>query len=217
MVVLVAHNELLHDAIETRGADGGIVRACPLYPGLACRDHLNAAVDIDNARSEDLVRVPFVELCPNTWLVLPNDEVVSVTEKDQFTPAAIQKQVRGIQKTLGTALPQAVFEKVGPLLEKAEKASDEEDWRAVLTTLAGLEKVVPTPHASFDRLLAAPLETVEEMVRFDAEDLLASDAPTAEEKAAAVALLEQVDVAVYGTYLPIRDALRGWVEEQATK
>lgn len=215
--MLVAHNELLHDAIEIEGADGDVTKACPLYPGLTCRDHLNAAVDIDNARGEDLVQVPFVELCPNTWLVLPTDDVVAVAEKDQFIPAAIQRQVKAVQKTLGAALPGTILAKVRPALEAAEKAAEEEDWKLVLTSLAGLEKTVPTPHASMRRLLAAPLETVEEMVRFDAEEVIVITAPTPDQVAAARTLLTQVDVAVYGGHVPVRDDLHAWLEKHEAR
>lgn len=213
----MAHNELLHDAIEIEGADGEVTRACPLYPGLTCRDHLNVAVDIDNARGEGLVQVPFVALCPNTWWVLPTDEVVAVAEKDQFRPAAIQKQAAAVQKTLGEALPRAILDEVRPPLEAAEKAAEEEEWTLVLTSLAALEKTVPAPHASLKRLLATPLETVEEMVRFDADDLIGIDAPTPDQVAAARTLLAQVDVAVYGSYVPIRADLRAWLEKHEAR
>ncbi len=213
----MAHNELLHDAIEIEGADGEVTKACPLYPGLSCRDHLNAAVDIDNARGEDLVQVPFVELCPNSWLVLPTNDVVAVSEKDQFTPAAIQKQAKAVQKTLGSALPGSILPQVRPRLETAETAAEDEDWKQVLASLAALEEVVPTPHTAFKRLLAGPLETVEEMVRFDAEDLLAIDAPAPDQIAVARTLLAQVDVAVYGRYVPVRNELHAWLGKHATK
>ena len=209
----MAHNELLHEAVEVEGEDGEKTTACPLYPGLRCRDHLNAAVDVDNARAEGLVRVPFVELCPNTWLVLPTDEVVPVAEKDQFVPAAIQKQAKAVQARLGKSLPASTWAQVRPVLERAEAAVEEETWKTVLETLAGLEKLVPEPHPAFVRLLAPRLETVGEMVGFDAEDLLAEATPTAEQRAAAQALLAEVDVAVYGKHLPVRDALHAWLRQ----
>ena len=48
---------------------------------------------IYKARDEDLVRVPFIELCPNTWLVTPLGEAIRVEEKDQFVPKSIRERV----------------------------------------------------------------------------------------------------------------------------
>ena len=186
---------------------------CTLYPGIECRDHTRAAVDIGNPRDDELVQVPFVELCPNTWLVLPTGEVERVAEKDQFRPKAIQKQAEALQKKLGEPLSEAVVAKVRPLLEAATKAAENMAWRETLEALAKLEEPVPDPHQALADIVADLLGEVHEMVDFEAEDILALEQPTAEQRAEAEKLLEQVDVEVYGRYVPVRDALKAWLAE----
>src|SRR5688572_12330485 len=98
VVLLVAHNELGHEEKKEADSYGNPVKRCTLYPGLTCFEHLDAAVDIDNARGDGLIKVPFLELCPNTWLVLPTGEVKQVTEEDQFAAGKIRAQVETLQK-----------------------------------------------------------------------------------------------------------------------
>ena len=56
VIVLVSHNERGHEPIEEKGYDGKVVRACPLYPGMTCREHCDVAVDTDAPRDPDLVK-----------------------------------------------------------------------------------------------------------------------------------------------------------------
>ncbi len=105
VVVLLSHNELGHEEIEDPNQTGKDNTRCPLYPGLSCRDHLNIAVETDNSRDETLPVVPFVELCPNSWLIAPDGKVHRIEEKDQFASKSIQKHTAALQKELGEALP----------------------------------------------------------------------------------------------------------------
>ena len=105
VVLLIAHNELGHEEKRETDSYGNPVKHCTLYPGLTCFEHVDAAVDIDNARGDGLVKVPFLELCPNTWLVLPTGEVKQVSEADQFVVGKIREQVEALQKDLGAAVP----------------------------------------------------------------------------------------------------------------
>jgi hypothetical protein len=209
VVAFVAHNERLHDTVEVE-VDGEKVQRCSRYAGLTCRDHVRAAVDVDNAREEGMVQVPFQELHPNTWLVLPTGEVEPVAEQDQFDPAKIEEQVKAVQERLGDALPAKAFPPCRDLLARAEAAADEDRWKDALEALAGLEGVVPKPPSSLVALVQQRLRALDEAVGFAAEDALAAPVPDAEERELVHALLAATDVPVYGERLPVRDALSAW-------
>jgi hypothetical protein len=205
--------------VEVENEKGEIERRCPLYPGMTCRQHLGAAVDIDNARGDDLVKVPFLELHPNTWLVLPDRKVVRVEEKDQFVAKAIRKQVKEIQKELGDPLPPKLYEPVRALVKKGDAALEEEAYRDALEAWAALERRVGDEmHAPMKALLEQRLAALAEDAMIYAEDFLESeDEPSAEDVAEARALLTSLDVKVLGRYVPARDALKARLEALSTK
>lgn len=212
LVVLVAHNELGHDAVEVENATGDEDERCPLYPGLTCRQHLNAAVDIDNARDEDLVPVPFIELCPNTWLVRPDREVVRVEEKVQFQPKAIRKQVDAVQKALGAPLGTARYVEMRDLLLRGDAALDEEAWRRALEDWAAVAKLVPRPHPSLKALLETRLTLLDEAVELEIDDLVEQTEPDADALKAGRALHEALDVQVLGRAVSSRARLGLWLD-----
>ena len=109
LVVLIAHNELGHDSVEEKDYDGKKRRACPLYPGMTCREHLDASVDIDVARGEGLVKIPFIELCPNSWLVPPVGKPEQIPEEDQFTVKKVQARIETMQEASGPSLTRAQY------------------------------------------------------------------------------------------------------------
>lgn len=207
VVVLVSHNELGHDAEIVENATGSETERCPLYPGMTCRDHLNAAVDVDNARDEDLVKIPFVELCPNTWLVRPDREVVRVEEKDQFEPAAVKKQVTKLQEDLGKTLSPTRYVEIRNLLARGDAALDDETWRRALEDWAAVAKLEPEPHASLRALLEARLTLLDEAVEFQIEDLTEDDEPGADTLKAARTLFAALAVPVLGRTVPSRERL----------
>ena len=212
LVLLMAHNELGHAEARETDVEGNEVRRCSLYPGLACRDHLDAAVDIDTARADDLVKVPFLELCPNTWLVAPTGVVTQVTEEEQFDPAKVRERVEALQKELGKALPLKALPELVSLLEKAEANLDEKKWREGLGGLAALAAMAKEPHASLKALITGHFDEAEEDVRFDFEDLRDDKklaAPAKRERIAA--LLASIDVKVLGAHLPVRAAMETWL------
>ncbi|MDA1196297.1 MAG: hypothetical protein O2894_14100 [Planctomycetota bacterium] len=212
--MLVAHNELGHEPVEETDYDGKTVRRCPLYPGMTCREHVDAAVDIESRRDEALVPVPFIELCPNSWLVPPTGAPLRITEEDQFVPAKIRKQVEALQKTLGPALSTEVFGQVRNALAQAEAATDEGAFDKALRALAGVEGHVKKPHASLQELIAARLAAVEEPVGWAVEELTDGKEPEVERVAGMRALLERVDVAVYGRRLAAVAAIKAWLAER---
>ena len=211
-MVLIAHNELGHDTEEVENATGDDARRCPLYPGMTCRDHLNVAVDIDTARDEDLVLIPFIELCPNTWLVRPDREVIRIEEKDQFVPKAIRTQVAAIQKELGPPLTEARYVELRDLLLRGDAALDEESWRLALQSWAGVLAVEKEPHAALRALLESRLTLLDEDVALIAEDLTDLDAPTPAQVAQARTLQKAIDVPVLGRRVPTWDALELWLD-----
>lgn len=85
LVVVVAHNDLGHDPVEVEGGAGEKEERCSLHPGLVSHAHLDAAVDVVSARGEGLAKIPFVEPCPNTWLVSPDGQVVRSTTRTGST------------------------------------------------------------------------------------------------------------------------------------
>ena len=54
VVVVVGHNERLHDSEGVRDPETGrTLRLCPLYPGVECSDHVRIAVDMDTGGGEE--------------------------------------------------------------------------------------------------------------------------------------------------------------------
>lgn len=212
VALLVAHNELGHEQQDATDSYGKPVRRCTLYPGLSCRDHLDAAVDVDVARAEDLVKVPFVELCPNSWLVAPTGEVTQLTEDEQFSPTKLRERAEKVQKGLGKALPREAFPRMKDLIEKADAAAEEERWKDALSRLAELLAPVKEPHASLVALVKARLEDLDGDVAYDFEDLR-DDAkcPPAEKRKQLDALRVALDVKVLGARVPTHDALVEWL------
>ena len=215
LVVLVAHNELGHDPEVVENATGEDAKRCPLYPGMTCRQHLNAAVDIESERDEELVAVPFIELCPNTWLVHPNREVVRVPEKDQFQAEAVRKQVEEAQAKLGATLDGARYVEIRDLLLRGDKAYEEDAWRRALEDWAAVAKILPQPHASLRALLETRLRWVDEAVELDVDDLVEQEEPTPEALAAGKRLHEALDVQVLGKHVPSRARLGLWLDAYA--
>lgn len=212
LVVLVAHNELGHEKVEAENATGDEDEQCPLYPGLTCRQHLNAAVDIDTARDEALVKIPFVELCPNTWIVLPDRTVRRVPEKEQFEGKAVKKQIEEAQKELGDALDRKRFVGIRDLLQRGDKAYEDEDWRRALQDWASVGGQLAEPHASLRALLEARLAWLEGDVELEVDDLVEQTEPTAEALAQGRALHAALGVSVLGRYVPSRERLGLWLD-----
>jgi hypothetical protein len=212
VALLVAHNELGHEEQRTTDSYGNAVRRCTLYPGLACRDHLDAAVDVDVARDEELVKVPFVELCPNTWLVAPGGEVTALTEEEQFSAAKLRARADKLQQTLGKALARDAFPRMKDLLEKADAAAEEERWKDALSRLAELLAPVKEPHASLVALVRARLDDIDGDAGCDFEDLR-DDAkvPAAEKRKRLEDLLAALDVEVLGARVPTHAATKAWL------
>lgn len=212
LALLVAHNELGHE--ETRETDsyGEEARRCSLYPGLSCRDHLDAAVDVDVARDEELVKVPFVELCPNTWLVSPTGEVSQLTEEEQFSPAKVRSRVEALQKTLGKPLSPDAFPRMQDLLAKSDAAAEEERWKDALTHLSSLLAPVKEPHAALLALVRARLEDVDGDAVYDFEDLRDDPKlPVAEKRARLATLRDALDVEVLGARVATHAAIQAWL------
>lgn len=212
VVTLVAHNELGHDVEMVENATGGEDERCSLYPGMTCREHLNAAVDIDTARDEDLVPVPFVELCPNTWLVRPDRKVDRVAEKAQFQPKAVRKQAEALQKELGGALTAARYVEIRDLLQRGDAALDEEAWRRALDDWAAVWKIEQAPHASLKALLEGRMTLLDEAVELEIDDLVEQTRPDAAALAKGRALHQALEVQVLGRYVPSRERLGLWLD-----
>ena len=212
VIVLVAHNELGHDVTEVENATGGEDEQCSLYPGLTCREHLNAAVDIDTARDEELVPVPFIELCPNTWLVRPDRKVERVEERVQFVPKSVRKQVETLQKTLGRALTAARYVEIRDLLQRGDTALDEEAWRRALEDWAAVAKLEHEPHASLKALLEARMTLLDEAVELEIDDLVEQTQPDTAGLATGRALYQALDVQVLGRHVSSRTRLGLWLD-----
>jgi hypothetical protein len=212
MVVLIAHNELGHDPIEAKGYDGQTVRTCPLYPGMTCRDHCDASVDIDTDRDEDLVPIPFIELCPNSWLVPAGGTPEAIAETDQFVPGKIKDLVKAMQKRLGKPLPARAYRQIVALFAAGDAAVEAEDWHKALTTYASIEALAKAPPASLTALVDARLAEVEDLARFAFED--AVEAEGADGVPVVRALVAALDVPVYGRTLPLLAEARTWLERR---
>lgn len=215
--MLIAHNELGHDPVETKGYDGKTERRCPLYPGMTCRQHVDAAVDIESTRDADLVTVPFIELCPNSWLVPPVGEPIRIPEKDQFSPAKIRARVVTLRGTWGPVVSKAAHDQVVNALGQAEAATDDDDFGKALKALQGLAAHVAEPHAALKALVARRMAAIDEPVRWALEDLVEADGPLEARLTAMRALRASVDVTVYGEPLPALAAIDAWLAKHAPK
>jgi hypothetical protein len=213
VVMLVAHNELGHEEKKETDSYGNPVKRCTLYPGLSCFEHLDVAVDIDNARGDGLVKVPFLELCPNTWLVLPTGEVKQVSEADQFTAGKIRAQVETLQKDLGAVVPTKGFAALKELAKSADAALDEDKHREALTHLAALGKALAKPHAGLREFIAVRVATVERSVGYDFENVRDdADLKPAAKREQITKLLEVVNVEVLGARPPCHAAMKAWLD-----
>jgi hypothetical protein len=213
VVAFVAHNEMLHDQAEAAGPDGEKRKLCSLYPGLRCRDHVDAAVDIEHARGEGLVKIPFVELCPNTWLVSPTGEVSQVKEEEQFVASKVRARVEALQKTLGEAVPPKGFATLKYALALADEAIDAGRRKEALGHLVALTVLAPkTPHASLVALIKERLARVEEDVLYDFEEARDDKKLSVEAKRERItALRASVDVDVLGAKVPSHAAMTAWL------
>jgi len=211
VILLVAHNELGHEEKKETDSYGKEVRRCTLYPGLCCRDHLDAAVDVDNARGDDLVKVPFLELCPNTWLVAPTGEATQVVEEEQFVAGKIRERAEALQKTLGAAVPIKAYAGLKDLAAQADLAIEEDRYTDALTHLAALGKSVKVPHAALKALIEARLTSIDEDVAYEFEDARDDAKLAAADKRAKIEkLLAAIDIEVLGARLPSHAAMKAW-------
>jgi hypothetical protein len=212
LVCFIAHNELGHPEEETTDSYGNKVKRCTRYPGLECRDHIDAAVDIDTARGDGLVKVPFLELCPNTWLVAPGDEVTQVPETSQFTVGKIKDQVEALQKTLGAAVPAKAWPALKEHAEKAQVALDDDKWKDALTHLAAMGASVKEPHASLKAWIDAGLQDIEEDATLAFEDLRDDKRLAAADKRTKIeALHASLAVDVLGARVPVCATIQAWL------
>ncbi len=213
--MLIAHNELGHDPIEGKDYEGKKARVCPLYPGMTCREHVDAAVDIETDRDEELVQVPFIELCPNSWLVPPHGAPIRIAEADQFVAGKIEKQVKALQKELGKPVSVEAYAQVKNALGQADAAIDDEAWTKALRALAGIEAHVKQPHTALTQLIGRRLADIEEQAGWVLEDAQEGDEPLAERVATVTALAKALDVAVYGKKPEIVATMQAWLKKQA--
>ena len=212
VVVLISHNELGHEEIVDEGVTGEGGRHCPLYPGLTCRQHLDISVETSNSRDEELPVVPFIELCPNSWVIHPDGKVEAIDEAAQFTSKGVEDALKAAQKTLGDALPVSVYAKRLPDAVAAQAAFDDERWRDGLLALARLRAAVKRPGRGLRAWITLRLELVEEEVGFLFEDAIEDgDLSPAERRTAVTAQLEAVDVRVGSAYVPLRARIEAWL------
>ncbi|MGE0193101.1 MAG: hypothetical protein AB7T63_13790 [Planctomycetota bacterium] len=233
VVVLVAHNELGHDEVEVteEGPDGVpvVVRRCPLYPGLSCRDHLDIEVSVTNSREAHLPRVPFVELCPNSWWILPyrgladvsgeseGEHAVGIDEDAQFTPKGIRASHADVQARLGTPLSAAVAATMLAPARAFEDHLDEERYGEALAALADVEArarkgLAGAKGASLPASLVAWLQEKRDDLDGDVEtklEDLASDGDVEGVKA----LRRALEPLVLGVPLPSRAAVDAWLAD----
>lgn len=212
-MVLIAHNELGHDPVEGKDYAGKKARVCPLYPGMTCREHVDAAVDIETDRDEDLVQVPFIELCPNSWLVPPHGKPLRIAEADQFVAGKIVAQVKKLQKTLGATLSLEAYGQIVNALGQADAAIEAEAWTKSLQALAGIARHVKQPHAGLEALIAARLAEITEQAGWVFEDAQEGDEPLAERIKVVQELAKALDVAVFGKKPALVASMRTWLEE----
>ena len=234
MIVLIAHNELLHE--EHPAKEEGGRPECSLYPGLRCRDHLNITVETENSREEHLPRVTFVELCPNSWIIAPTGGFPAqgssveapakgdkageqaadryapfrqIPEKDQFTSKGIRKHVEAVQALLGDPLDRSTGHKIAAILKKAQTHQDESDWSGVMAALAKIDEHAKKAPLSLRRLVAARLAEVSDEIEYEFDDL-----KEAKNVPAVRALLKVASIPVVGQTVPIAKAMDEWVKAQ---
>ncbi len=182
---------------------------------MTCREHVDAAVDIETDRDEDLVQVPFIELCPNSWLVPPTGAPVRIAEADQFVAGKIEAQVVKLQKAHGPSLSKETYGQVVNALQQADAGIEDEAWTQALRALAGLATHVKKPHKALTALVAARLEQIEEQVGWVFEDAQEGDEPLAERTGIVAGLVKALDVAVYGAQPKLRATMQAWLKTQA--
>ncbi len=194
---------------------------CPLYPGMTCREHCDAAVDIETERDDELTTVPFIVLCPNSWLVPPHGAPERVAEKDQFVAKKIIEQAKAMQKRLGPALPRKAFDQIHNAFTQAEAASDNDDYNKALQAYAGIQTLTKEAPPSLQKLIDARLADLEESARFEFEDLIEvgprDKMPMAERIAKIRNLMKAVDVGVFGKKIPLVADIKTWLEKSAGK
>ena len=206
LVVLIVHNERGHDAVEEKGYDGKTVPMCPLYPGMTCRDHCDAAVDVDAPRDENITKVPFIELCPNSWLVPPQGEPVQISEEDQFVAKKVQGEIEKMRKSLGSTLEAKVYREIVNAFAFFESAVEDEAYEKAVRALAGVETLAKKPHKALMALVEQRLEELEDELRWQFEDAIEvgakDDTPMSERVATVKSYVKALDVAVYGKHAP---------------
>lgn len=222
VVVLFAHNERGHEEDRATDAEGRETRSCTLYPGLSCRDHLDIAVQTQNAREEHLPRVPFLELCPNSWLIAPwlglasgtgsdaptsAEHVVPIAESDQFSASGIETATATLQKRLGEALS---YEEAQPLVEALAASlahAEEERLGHALAALVPVGRLGARLPRSLVHLLDERLAAIDEEATWRMESLLESS-DEAERRAGLAALEAELDIEVAGKRLPVLATLK---------
>ncbi len=185
---------------------------CPLYRGLTCREHVDAAVDIESTRDEDLTPVPFIKLCPNSWLVPPTGAAERIPEDEQFSVGKVEARVKKMQASLGARQGPKVYGQVKNALGQADQAIEDEAWNRALQALAGVAAHVKKPHVALRHLIDARLAEIEEQVGWAFEDAQEGEGPLADRKAAVRVLVEALDVRVYGAEPKPRAAMRAWLQ-----
>jgi hypothetical protein len=182
---------------------------------MTCREHVDAAVDLETDRDDNLVPVPFIELCPNSWLVPPHGKPIRIAEADQFVAGKIEAQVEKLQKELGAALSLEAHGQIVNALGQADAAIEAEAWAKSLQALAGIARHAKQPHAGLEALIAARLAEITEQVGWVFEDAQEGDEPLAERVKTVHALTKALDVAVFGTKLEILKTMQAWLGKQA--
>ena len=217
--MLIVHNERGHDSIEAKGYDGEPVFNCTLYPGLTCQQHCDAAVDVDGPRDEFLVKVPFITLCPNSWLVPPVGEPVQIEEEHQFVVAKVKNAVTGMQKTLGETVSKQTYEQVKNAVSAFDSALEDDEFSKALQALANVEGLVKKPHAALRTLVTNRLAELDDPVRWAFEDFAEpgskDETPLATRVAGVRSLVKTVDVSIYGASIPSLQAMKAWLDKQA--
>ena len=168
-------------------------------------------MDLETERDDDLTTVPFIELCPNSWLVPPHGEPIRIVEDDQFVVVKIEAQVEKLQKALGPAVSKQAHDQVVNALGQADAAVQAEDWSKALRALAGIAAHVKKAHRGLQGLVDARLAEIEEHVGWAFEDLADGDEPLAQRREAVAALAKALDVAVYGQKPKLLATLQAWL------
>lgn len=241
VVVLIAHNELGHDELEPE-KEGGEPR-CPLYPGLRCRDHLNIAVDTENSREEHLPRVPFLELCPNSWLIAPTggfpehsastgDAKKEDGEKakgdepadDKYAPVRPisekdQFTSKGIRTQVGAVqkhLGETLSYEVG---QKIYKVFAEAERHAERDDWAGVMAALATLEKHVKKAPLSLRRLMQERLADVSEEIgyVLEDQRDEKDVAGARKLLQIANIKVFGLELPVRKEIEAWLKTAAPK